>query len=510
MVKILTVLAFTFELVRQFPPYGERRVYIFYIWRNFMKKFCKKTALGAAIIAACLTFILVVSGCGEGMNKGADENLMDNSGYGTDIAYTAKGNGNLKTPTTKINFVFRSNVAGLKAADIVFEGRHGAATAGALTGSGRNWSLGVTVTKQGSATVYIDKDGIDGGVKGISLYMAGGAAPNVITYDAEADGGGLVLTSTKIDFEFSADVPDLTVGDIKIEGIDGTGPYGRNPSLTAPAPGDLTKIDNRHYSLNITVTTAGSAEVSISKAGIDSAERGITLCYDIVRWLNDQDFGYGVTPDTTQNANANFDLETYLKGLGAGKHVVNLTGDPTPFAAAVSLPSSVHVSLRAPAGSSHTISLGTASNMFNFGGDTILSSWGPVLQGKNAGMQPVVLMQNGGEFRFHDGEIKGHTNSKSSNCYGGGVGARNGAKFIMTGGSITGNSATGNGQGGGVYLEGSYPSAISEFTMSGGSITGNSHQGRPVGVFGTYAIFIRTGGAVDVIAGNNWQAGSSW
>ncbi|MCM1309030.1 MAG: hypothetical protein NC223_10570, partial [Butyrivibrio sp.] len=84
-----------------------------------------------------------------------------------------------------------------------------------------------------------------------------------------------------------------------------------------------------------------------------------------------------------------------------------------------------------------------------------------------------------GSLLFSDGTI---SQNKSLTMYGGGVyvsGSGNG-KFIMSGGSITNNTASTHG--GGIYLS-STGAQRSTFEMSGGSITGNSTQTAGAGIF---------------------------
>jgi hypothetical protein len=72
----------------------------------------------------------------------------------------------------QIDFVFNKPVTFLAAVDITIAGTGGtpgAATNGILNGSGKNWTLAVNVTTDGDATVSINKSGIEGGAKNITL-----------------------------------------------------------------------------------------------------------------------------------------------------------------------------------------------------------------------------------------------------------------------------------------------------------------------------------------------------
>ncbi len=72
------------------------------------------------------------------------------------VTFTAAADGESGTTTsTKIDFVFSQPVAGLTASDITITAGTGAATKGALTGSGKNWSLAITGVTQGNVGVTI-------------------------------------------------------------------------------------------------------------------------------------------------------------------------------------------------------------------------------------------------------------------------------------------------------------------------------------------------------------------
>ncbi|GHT60948.1 hypothetical protein FACS1894109_19120 [Spirochaetia bacterium] len=86
------------------------------------------------------------------------------------------------------------------------------------------------------------------------------------TYTATVDGAAYTATTTKIDFVFDGPVSGLADTDITIGGAPGTA-----------TKGTLTETDSTHWSLALTVTTLGAANVSITKDGIASGTKPITL-----------------------------------------------------------------------------------------------------------------------------------------------------------------------------------------------------------------------------------------
>ena len=72
------------------------------------------------------------------------------------VTFTATADGESETTTsTKIDFVFSQDVHGLAVSDITITAGTGAATKGALTGSGKNWSLKITGVSEGNVGVTI-------------------------------------------------------------------------------------------------------------------------------------------------------------------------------------------------------------------------------------------------------------------------------------------------------------------------------------------------------------------
>ena len=90
------------------------------------------------------------------------------------IYYSANAN-NLTPPTgtTAIDFFFTAAVTGLTSSDITVTNGTGSVTKGILTGSGTDWSLGITVSATGNITVNIDKSGIYNGIITVAVKQPG-------------------------------------------------------------------------------------------------------------------------------------------------------------------------------------------------------------------------------------------------------------------------------------------------------------------------------------------------
>jgi hypothetical protein len=87
------------------------------------------------------------------------------------IVYTATADGEADTTdSTAIAFVFGAAVEGLTAEQISVTDDTGAVTTGAISGSGTNYSLGITVATAGNVKVTITKAGIEAGEKTVAVY----------------------------------------------------------------------------------------------------------------------------------------------------------------------------------------------------------------------------------------------------------------------------------------------------------------------------------------------------
>jgi uncharacterized repeat protein (TIGR02543 family) len=135
---------------------------------------------------------------GAGFYACDTDNLAEAIGGGTkgtgDITYSVQADGVPNTVgSTAISFTFSGAVAGLTAAEILVVNDTGAATKGALTGSGTGWWLGIDVTTAGNVKVVINKAGIESTVKDVTVHKAAGTQYTV-TFDSS--GGSPVAAFT--------------------------------------------------------------------------------------------------------------------------------------------------------------------------------------------------------------------------------------------------------------------------------------------------------------------------
>ncbi|MDR0289802.1 MAG: cellulase family glycosylhydrolase, partial [Treponema sp.] len=219
----------------------------------------KKFLLAAAIIA------FSVMAC-----KSPDNPLQD-------ITYTVSQTGGSANAATSTGITFTFNTAidnfNLTANDITVSGAasKGSAT---FTGSGTSWTLSpITVNSAGTATVAINKTGIEATPKNVAVYYKENEEQPVqtdITYIVSQIGGsGDTATSTGIAFTFSASIDSLniTANDITVSGAASKG------SATFTGSGTSWTLSP------ITVSAAGTASVAINKTGIETASKNVTVYY---------------------------------------------------------------------------------------------------------------------------------------------------------------------------------------------------------------------------------------
>ena len=212
-----------------------------------------------------------------------------------DITYTAVADGEAAAVTsTKITFTFEEEIIGLEAADITITNDTGKAVKGTLTGSAKIWDLSISEVVAGDITVKIDKAGIEADEKIVTLH-------ELITWTALADGEAGTTTSTKIIFIFSSALENLLESDIII--TKGTGEAAMG-ALTGSA-----KI----WDLSISEVAAGDITVKIDKAGIEAAEKIVTLHEKLITWTALADGEAGTTSSTEINFSFSETVENLLE-----------------------------------------------------------------------------------------------------------------------------------------------------------------------------------------------------
>jgi len=118
------------------------------------------------------------------------------------ITYTVAQVGGIdaQVSTTGIAFTFSEPVSGLTADDIILTNGNGEAVKGTLDGSGTSWVLGITVTKPGTITVQIIKDGIEDEIKNVALIFHDTMpAPTITGITAVYTGTDAIYPSTLLD-----------------------------------------------------------------------------------------------------------------------------------------------------------------------------------------------------------------------------------------------------------------------------------------------------------------------
>jgi hypothetical protein len=184
-----------------------------------------------------------------------------------DIAYDVTADGTAGTATTtSLAFAFSADVAGLAAGDLAVTNGTGVVTAGALTGSGKNWSLAVTVETAGNVTVAVTRTGIVAASKPVTVHKAGSETPEDTAYEVTANGTADSVTTTSLAFVFSADVAELAVADLTV--TDGTGAVTKG-ALSGSGKDWTLAIDS--------VASAGNVTVVIAKAGIQDEVKTVAV-----------------------------------------------------------------------------------------------------------------------------------------------------------------------------------------------------------------------------------------
>jgi len=240
---------------------------------------------------------MVLTGCGNGSTKSTDDP--------TDITWTAEADGagdetNTGTAdTTKITITFSANVTTLRGQDVVLSGP---VTQGAVAkGAGNTWDVAVTPTGSGDVSVTINAEGIEKfGKKDattapfVPVWKIGSVKE--IGYTVVADGASDVTTSTKLTFTFAEAPPDFAATDITIAA-------GTGEATTGTLSGTgLTR------ELTITVVKQGAVQVKITKTGIASDFKPVTVYKEVPAYTVKEALAFeDGAPDVDENPTWDFD-----------------------------------------------------------------------------------------------------------------------------------------------------------------------------------------------------------
>jgi hypothetical protein len=171
--------------------------------------------LFALLSGAVLAAVLVCAGCA---NPASPTGLSGGS-----WSVTQDGGADGTTDTASLFFMFGEDPGDLAAEEISLGGADtdtGLAVKGALSGTGKNRRLAVSVAAQGIVTVSINRAGVEGGQKSVTVYKQG--AHDGITWTVEARGqvdtGPYPYPLNALVFTFSAPVENLTANEIVING----------------------------------------------------------------------------------------------------------------------------------------------------------------------------------------------------------------------------------------------------------------------------------------------------
>jgi hypothetical protein len=181
------------------------------------------------------------------------------------IFYTVSANGSSSTWTSsQLTLTFDQPVTGLTLNEITVSG--GAVKSGAaLTGSGTTWYVPITVTNASigeyDASVAISHAGIHAAAHSVPVYKA------FANYTLSANGTSGVTTSTQLTLTFDEPVTGLTYSEITVSGA-------------ASKSGASLTGSGTTWALPITVTSPGTAYVTVSHTGVNADEHLVSVHSD--------------------------------------------------------------------------------------------------------------------------------------------------------------------------------------------------------------------------------------
>ena len=178
------------------------------------------------------------------------------------ITYTVSADGDSSTTSTALSFTFSEDPGILAASEITVTGNALKGSGAAVTGSGNTRTLSpISVSATGTASVSIDKTGIEAGVKSVQVYLA---VSSPITYTVSSNGDSST-TSTALSFTFSEDPGAISESDITLIGDASMG------------SAELTGSGNTRTLSPIAVSATGSVSVFINKTGIEAGIKNVQV-----------------------------------------------------------------------------------------------------------------------------------------------------------------------------------------------------------------------------------------
>jgi hypothetical protein len=206
------------------------------------------------LVCIALAALIGFAGCDTGNGPGTGSSITWTLEQVDGVPMTAT--------TTAINITF-SDAVDLTDADITIGGAASRDSSTQLSSSGNVWTVPVDVDFSDLATVTVTKTGVAHGPKTVMVFKLGETPPSII-WTAVADGRANTTTS-KITFTFTPAVVGLEESDITLTA--GTG---------SATKGELNG-NGAIWTLGITVNTAGTVSVKITKDGVSAIPQDVTV-----------------------------------------------------------------------------------------------------------------------------------------------------------------------------------------------------------------------------------------
>jgi hypothetical protein len=235
------------------------------------KKTGNAVAMGAAFIIT--TLALLLNGCtldgGGGGGSPQDAERPEITAYPQGYTTSPNGTAAALTVTAAVSDGGTLSYRWHSAASATEEGT-------AITGTdGANASYTSPLTAAGAVYYYVVVTNTNDAATGEKTAAVTSnrakveVIPNLITYTAVQSGGEESKTdSTGIIFTFSENIDALAIGDITV--INGSGSVAKGTAVTGTP-------NSKTWTLPVTVSKAGTLIVSLTKAGVESAPKTVTV-----------------------------------------------------------------------------------------------------------------------------------------------------------------------------------------------------------------------------------------